>query len=278
MSSTAPRGTDVKNKLPPNKTNNNKEIPAVPSGPTFPPSAVSNPGTIGTGPSFRPESNPNGSDFFGGIGSASFSSSSLLLLVAVVVIRFFCIRLIVRVLLEDAEGNLSQRVVVALLVVVVANISLYSISLLKVYVCVCVCLSLLFLFWKWCEELSLRTPCADVFMDSTQNRRHNSWCRPLPTGRSGLFYSSLPCREQTEKRGERGLPSFFFTLFFPTHRVVLRQNINTYSQSHTMFAATNVQQTAFVGKAVAMKSRTMVRYESVVGYVRVVVYCFLSGV
>jgi hypothetical protein len=136
MSSTAPRGTDVKNKLPPNKTNNNKEIPAVPSGPTFPPSAVSNPGTIGTGPSFRPESNPNGSDFFGGIGSASFSSSSLLLLVAVVVIRFFCIRLIVRVLLEDAEGNLSQRVVVAVLV---ANISLYSISLLKV--CVCVCLS-----------------------------------------------------------------------------------------------------------------------------------------
>ena len=86
MSSTAPRGTDVKNKLPPNKTNNNKEIPAVPSGPTFPPSAVSNPGTIGTGPSFRPESNPNGSDFFGGIGSASFSSSSLLLLVAVVVL------------------------------------------------------------------------------------------------------------------------------------------------------------------------------------------------
>jgi hypothetical protein len=140
MSSTAPRGTDVKNKLPPNKTNNNKEIPAVPSGPTFPPSAVSNPGTIGTGPSFRPESNPNGSDFFGGIGSASFSSSSLLLLVAVVVIRFFCIRLIVRVLLEDAEGNLSQRVVVALhVVVIVANISLYSISLLKV--CVCVCLS-----------------------------------------------------------------------------------------------------------------------------------------
>lgn len=45
-----------------------------------------------------------------------------------------------------------------------------------------------------------------------------------------------------------------------------------------MFAATNVQQTAFVGKAVAMKSRTMVRYESVVGYVRVIVYCFLSGV
>ena len=110
----------------------------MPSGPTFPPSAVSNPGTIGTGPSFRPESNPNGSDFFGGIGSASFSSS-LLLLVAVVVIRFFCIRLIVRVLLEDAEGNLSQRVVVALQVVVVANISLYSISVLKV--CVCVCLS-----------------------------------------------------------------------------------------------------------------------------------------
>ena len=110
----------------------------MPSGPTFPPSAVSNPGTIGTGPSFRPESNPNGSDFFGGIGSASFSSSSLLLLVAVVVIRFFCIRLIVRVLLEDAEGNLSQRVVVALhVVVVVANISLYSISLLKVCVCVC---------------------------------------------------------------------------------------------------------------------------------------------
>jgi hypothetical protein len=139
MSSTAPRGTDVKNKLPPNKTNNNNEIPAVPSGPTFPPSAVSNPGTIGTGPSFRPESNPNGSDFFGGIGSASFSSSSLLLLVAVVVI---CIRLI-RVL-DDAEGNLPQRVVVALLVVVVvANISLYSISALKVCVCVCVsvCLS-----------------------------------------------------------------------------------------------------------------------------------------
>merc|ERR1711906_36632 len=34
------------------------------------------------------------------------------------------------------------------------------------------------------------------------------------------------------------------------------KNINTYSLSHTMFAATNVQQTAFVGKAVAMKSRT----------------------
>lgn len=149
MSSTAPRGTDVKNKLPPNKTNNNNEIPAVPSGPTFPPSAVSNPGTIGTGPSFRPESNPNGSDFFGGIGSASFSSSSLLLLVAVVVI---CIRLIIRVLLDDAEGNLPQRVVVALLVVVVvANISLYSISLLKV--CVCVCLSLLFLFGSGVKNL-----------------------------------------------------------------------------------------------------------------------------
>ena len=139
MSSTAPRGTDVKNKLPPNKTNNNNEIPAVPSGPTFPPSAVSNPGTIGTGPSFRPESNPNGSDFFGGIGSASFSSSSLLLLLVAVVV--ICIRLNVRVLLDDAEGNLPQRVVVALLVVVVANISLYSISALKVCVCVCVCLS-----------------------------------------------------------------------------------------------------------------------------------------
>ena len=114
----------------------------MPSGPTFPPSAVSNPGTIGTGPSFRPESNPNGSDFFGGIGSASFSSPSL---VAVVVIRFFCIfiRLIRRVLLDDAEGNLPQRLVVALLVVVVANISLYSLSALKVCVCVCVsvCLS-----------------------------------------------------------------------------------------------------------------------------------------
>ena len=135
MSSTAPRGTDVKNKLPPNKTNNNNEIPAVPSGPTFPPSAVSNPGTIGTGPSFRPESNPNGTDFFGGIGSASFSSS-LLLLVAVVVL---CIRLI-RVL-DDAKGNLPQRVVVALLVVV-ANISLSlspssssSLFLLRVSVC-----------------------------------------------------------------------------------------------------------------------------------------------
>ena len=80
-----------------------------------------------------------------------------------------------------------------------------------------------------------------------------------------------------EKRGERGLPSFFSPSFSPP-TVVLRQNINTYSQSHTMFAATNVQQTAFVGKAVAMKSRTMVRYESVVGYVRVIVYCFLSGV
>jgi hypothetical protein len=146
MSSTAPRGTDVKNKLPPNKTNNNNEIPAVPSGPTFPPSAVSNPGTIGTGPSFRPESNPNGSDFFGGIGSASFSSS-LLLLVAVVVL---CIRLI-RVL-DDAKGNLPQRVVVALLVVV-ANISLslsfffFSLSI------ACVCLSLVFLFIGACEVL-----------------------------------------------------------------------------------------------------------------------------
>lgn len=90
-----------------------------------------------------------------------------------------------------------------------------------------------------------------------------------------LFF--LAPREQTEKRGERGLPSFFSPSFSPP-TVVLRQNINTYSQSHTMFAATNVQQTAFVGKAVAMKSRTMVRYESVVGYVRVIVYCFLSGV
>ena len=248
----------------------------MPSGPTFPPSAVSNPGTIGTGPSFRPESNPNGSDFFGGIGSASFSSSSLLLLVAVVVIRFFCIRLIVRVLLEDAEGNLSQRVVVALLVVVVANISLYSISLLKVCVCVCVCLSLLFLLWKWCEELTLRTTCADVFMDSRLKivGRNNSWCRPLPTGLSGLFYSSLPRADREE--GRERLTLFFSPSFSPP--TVLRQNVNTYSTSHTMFAATNVQQTAFVGKAVAMKSRTMVRYESVVGYVRVVVYCFLSGV
>lgn len=69
-----------------------------------------------------------------------------------------------------------------------------------------------------------------------------------------LFF--LAPREQTEKRGERGLPSFFSPSFSPP-TVVLRQNINTYSQSHTMFAATNVQQTAFVGKAVAMKSRTM---------------------
>ena len=38
-----------------------------------------------------------------------------------------------------------------------------------------------------------------------------------------------------------------------------------------MFAATNVQQTAFVGKAVAMKSRATVRYESVVIYIRVIV-------
>jgi len=38
-----------------------------------------------------------------------------------------------------------------------------------------------------------------------------------------------------------------------------------------MFAATNVQQTAFVGKAVAMKSRTMVRHESVLEYIRVIV-------
>ena len=147
MSSTAPRGTDVKNKLPPNKTNNNNEIPAVPSGPTFPPSAVSNPGTIGTGPSFRPESNPSGSDFFGGTddcGSPSFSSSPL---VAVVVVRFsrIFIRLIsIRVLDDDAKGNLPQRVVVALLVVVVvvANISLCSISARAKCVCVSVCLSL----------------------------------------------------------------------------------------------------------------------------------------
>ena len=38
-----------------------------------------------------------------------------------------------------------------------------------------------------------------------------------------------------------------------------------------MFAATNVQQTAFVGKAVAMKSRTMVRHELVVRYIRAIV-------
>jgi len=89
----------------------------------------------------------------------------------------------------------------------------------------------------------------------------------------------LPCLPRADREeGRERLTLFFFTLFFPTHSSFLRQNINTYSQSHTMFAATNVQQTAFVGKAVAMKSRTMVRYESVVGYVRVIVYCFLSGV
>ena len=92
------------------------------------------------------------------------------------------------------------------------------------------------------------------------------------------FYSSLPFESRQRRGAREAYPALFFTLFFPTHRVVLRQNIKTYSQSHTMFAATNVQQTAFVGKAVAMKSRTMVRYESVVGYVRVIVYCFLSGV
>lgn len=83
-----------------------------------------------------------------------------------------------------------------------------------------------------------------------------------------LDYFIIPRREQTEKR-VRGLPSFFFHTLFPT--TVLRQNINTYSLSHTMFAATNVQQTAFVGKAVAMKSRTMVRHELVVRYIRVIV-------
>ena len=64
----------MKNKLPPNNTNSNTEIPAVPNGPTLPPSAVSNPGIIGTGPSFLPESNPNGSDFFGGSGSPASKS------------------------------------------------------------------------------------------------------------------------------------------------------------------------------------------------------------
>ena len=92
------------------------------------------------------------------------------------------------------------------------------------------------------------------------------------------FYSSLPFESRQRRGAREAYPPLFFTLFFPTHSSVFRQNINTYSLSHTMFAATNVQQTAFVGKAVAMKSRTMVRYESVVGYVRVVVYCFLSGV
>jgi hypothetical protein len=57
------------------------------------------------------------------------------------------------------------------LLVVVANISLYSISALKVCVCVCVCvcvsvcLSLVFLFWKWCEEYNkglLNVVCCDV--------------------------------------------------------------------------------------------------------------------
>ena len=212
MSSTAPRGTDVKNKLPPNKTNNNSEIPAVPSGPTFPPSAVSNPGTIGTGPSFRPESNPNGSDFFGGIGSASFSSSSLLLLVAVVVIRFFCIRLIVRVLLEDAEGNLSQRVVVALHVVVVANISLYSLSALKVCVCVCVCVSVSpFSLWKWCEKNS----CADVVWRRLKSYEQIRGVVHCQLDSLGLFSYYLPPESKTEKRGERGLPSFFFHPLFP---------------------------------------------------------------
>ena len=89
-----------------------------------------------------------------------------------------------------------------------------------------------------------------------------------------LFYSSLPRADREE--GRERLTLFFSPSFSPP--TVLRQNINTYSTTHTMFAATNVQQTAFVGKAVAMKSRTMVRYESVVGYVRVIVYCFLSGV
>jgi hypothetical protein len=263
MSSTAPRGTDVKNKLPPNKTNNNKEIPAVPSGPTFPPSAVSNPGTIGTGPSFRPESNPNGSDFFGGIGSASFSSPSL---VAVVVIRFFCIfiRLIRRVLLDDAEGNLPQRLVVALLVVVVANISLYSLSALKVCVCVSVCLSLLFLFGSGVK----RTPVLTLYGGDSNRTNKFVVSSTANWTLSGLFYSSS-LAESRQRRGRERLTLFFFTPSFPT--TILRQNINTYSLSHTMFAATNVQQTAFVGKAVAMKSRATVRYESVVIYIRVIV-------
>lgn len=142
--------------------------------------------------------------------------------------------------------------------------------------CVCVCLSLLFLFcWKWCEERTLRTPCADVFMDSrlkiVGTIRGVVHCQL-----DSLDYFILPCPPRAD-RGER-LTLFFSPSFSPPTQCFLRQNINTYSQSHTMFAATNVQQTAFVGKAVAMKSRTMVRYESVVGYVRVVVYCFLSGV
>jgi hypothetical protein len=187
MSSTAPRGTDVKNKLPPNKTNNNKEIPAVPSGPTFPPSAVSNPGTIGTGPSFRPESNPNGSDFFGGIGSASFSSS-LLLLVAVVVL---CIRLI-RVL-DDAKGNLPQRVVVALLVVV-ANISLSlspsSSSLFLLRVSVCLSFFSLLVRVKSYKEL-LYFYGADVVVLVERFIQFVRAFSGAKSADSGLFYSSL---------------------------------------------------------------------------------------
>jgi len=109
MSSTAPRGTDVKNKLPPNNTNNNNEIAAVPTGPTLPPSAVSNPGIIGTGPSFLPLSNPNGSDFFGGSGaSSSFvpsSPSPVLAFVVVVVVtlkRFAFRKIIARLPLPRA--------------------------------------------------------------------------------------------------------------------------------------------------------------------------------
>jgi hypothetical protein len=53
----------VKKKDPPKSAKSNNEMAAVPTGPTFPPSAVSNPGIILSGSSWRREPNPNGSSF-----------------------------------------------------------------------------------------------------------------------------------------------------------------------------------------------------------------------
>ena len=51
ISITASLGTLVKKKDPPKSAKSNNEMAAVPTGPTFPPSAVSNPGTISSGAS-----------------------------------------------------------------------------------------------------------------------------------------------------------------------------------------------------------------------------------
>ena len=134
--------------------------------------------------------------------------------------------------------------------------------------CVCVCLSVSpFSLWKWCEKNS----CADVVWRRLKSYEQIRGVVHCQLDSLGLFdYFILPCLPRADREeGRERLTLFFFTPSFPT--TILRQSINTYSLSHTMFAATNVQQTAFVGEAVAMKSRTTVRYESVVIYIRVIV-------